>query len=508
MQWILSLTPECGPDPMALLAQPPEEASIVEVRLDLFPDLDPGAAVAVSPLPLLLTLRSQREGGRGPNDPKERQERLKRAYRAGPALLDLEFVRDVDLIREFGMSPERCILSYHDTEGIPDDIDSIASEMLDRPAALIKIISSPSRITELERILRLFKLAGNRSTRNRRRLIAFGMGPVGLPTRFLSPLLGAPISFASWQGGAAAAPGQKTAWEMEAVCGHLSAPPTRLFGVVGSDVSSSLSPILHAAAYRKLKLPYLFLPLSLPNPDDLDEIFCPEGCGFFDRLDLPTGGWAVTQPYKELAARSADFQAPRVRRAGAANTLILKPDRIIAENTDADGVTGSLMAAKIKVEAQQALIQGCGGAARGAAVGLDLAGATVFLRGREAVKTARIAETLGIEVAQEGFRADILINATPLGRHPGDPLPFSEDEVQASQAVLDMVYSDEETPLIRLATELGRVTVDGRGMLAYQGMAQFAAMTTHIPPRVEMLEALGFSRADAGDVDNPDGLQA
>ncbi len=493
MQWIVSLTPECGEDPIALLANPPEGAAIVEIRLDLFPGLEPSAAVAAAPLPLLLTLRSTAEGGRGPDDPGQRREILRKALMAAPAMIDLEFQRDRSLIREFGLSPERYMLSFHDPESVPGNIEDIAREMLECPAALIKIITSPSGIRDLEKTLALFNPEQKRTARDAGRLIAFGMGTVGLPTRFLSPLLGAPLGFTSWRHGASAAPGQKTLREMEAVCGHLSGPPRRIFGVVGSDVSTSLSPILHAAAYRELGIPDLFLPISLSDPSDLDEIFRPEGETAFDRLNLPVGGWAVTRPYKEIAARSADFPAPRVRRSGAANTLILKKDRIIAENTDADGVTASLKAAGIGIEGARVLIQGSGGASRGAAVGLDLAGAEVYLRGRDPEKCAGIAENLKIQSAPEGLDAEILINATPLGSGGDDPLPFSEDEIRGAEAVLDMVYGTEKTSLIRLAQSLEKTTVDGRTMLAYQGMAQFAAFETRIPPKRAMLEALGLS---------------
>lgn len=497
MQWIVSLTPECTGSPLEALGKAPKQASMVEVRLDLFPSLDPQAAVEACPLPVLLTLRSEVEGGRASMDATIRRKILTRAWKAGPALIDLEWQRDLELSRELGLPPENILLSTHDPDGIPENPGEIAAGLLDTPCALAKVVTHPNCFQDLIKILQLFSSAGGFDKKELRRLMAFGMGAIGLPSRFLSPLLGSPLGFASWQDGAGAAPGQKTAEEMEAVCGHLKGRPSRIFGVIGAEVSLSLSPRLHAAAYRSLGLPYLFLPLSVPALEELDLLFRPAGETCFDELGLAAGGWAVTRPYKEVAASIADFRAPRVRRAGAANTLILKEKQIIAENTDADGVTGSLKAAGVKLSGKTAIIQGTGGAARGAAVGLDLAGATVSLRGRNRKGCETLARELGIEAISEDCSSEhaILINATPLGASQADPLPFSTEEIDACDGVLDMVYAREETPLIRRARQAEKTIVDGRTMLAFQGMAQIAVFTMSVPPREEMLAALsGFEQ--------------
>ena len=79
---------------MEAIARPPEGASIVELRADLFPGIDLGAAIRACPLPVLVTLRSSAEGGRGPTDSGERRVVLEAAREAGAALVDLEHERD------------------------------------------------------------------------------------------------------------------------------------------------------------------------------------------------------------------------------------------------------------------------------------------------------------------------------------------------------------------------------------------------------------------------------
>lgn len=493
MQWIVSLTPEVAEDPFTALASPPDGASVIELRLDLFPDIDLRAAISACPLPVLATLRSNTEGGRGSDDPEIRSEILASARNAGAALIDLEHARDRDLVNDLGLTPEQIVLSWHDPAGTPDDLETIVAALHEGPARIVKAIPTAASLADLESVLALHQRFNHRRAHNRR-LIAFAMGTVGIASRYLAPLLGPPLSFAAWQDGAAAAPGQLTIGRLEAAIGHLSGPPQRLFGVVGHDVSRSLSPALHNAGYRALGLPNLFVPISVPDENELIEVFTFLGDTLFDRIGLAAHGWAVTTPFKDIAAAAAEMAAPRVLRAEAANTLVLRETGMAADNTDADGIVASLISLGIDAHGRTAVVQGTGGAARGAAVGLHLAGAEVFLRGRDAEKTAETAEFLEIGALEAGAfpeNAEILVNATPLGTHDDDPLPFGNDEFDTATAVVDMVYAAHETALINRARAAEIPTADGRVVLAHQAFAQFAAFTTRMPPKKAMLKAIG-----------------
>ncbi len=499
MELIASLTPEACTDPMAALARPPAAASVVELRGDLFPELDVRAAVSACPLPVLFTLRSCREGGKGPDDPAQRRRLLEHAREAAAALLDLELERDTPLLADLGLEPERIVLSWHDPEGTPPDLERVCERLLELPVRWAKAITTARNLADLEAVLGLHRLL-NRSKPARRRLITFAMGEVGVPSRFLAPLMGPPLAFAAWHPDAPAAAGQLAASRLLEVAGHLSAPPQRLYGVVGADVSRSLSPVLHAAAYRELALPYLFLPVSVPDPAELEELFVPRGKGLFDRVGLSTWGWAVTTPYKERAAAVATLAAPRVRRSNAANTLLLREGAIYAENTDADGVVGCLMTAGIDPCGKTAVVQGTGGAGRAAAVGLHLAGAEVLVRSRDRVRADAVAQALGVSSCPSDElppAATIAVNATPLGGRAEDPSPFSAGELARLTAVVDMVYATHATALARAATAAGVILLDGREVLAHQGFAQLAAFTGCVPPRQAMRAAIGLDEQRA-----------
>jgi 3-dehydroquinate dehydratase/shikimate dehydrogenase len=492
MDWIVSLTPEVSDDPLEAISQPPDGASIVELRVDLFPGLDVRTAISACPLPVLVTLRSEAEGGKGTVEGGERRESLEAARYAGAALIDLEYERDRDLVRDLGLAPEQVVLSWHDVSGTPDDLADTAARMFQSPARWIKVIPSVNSLADLEAVLALHQQF-NASARRDRRLLTFGMGTAGIASRYLAPLLGPPLSYAAWSAGAEAAPGQLTIVQTESIISHLNGPPQKVYGVVGRDVSRSLSPVLHSAGYRDLGLPFVFLPVSVSDPLELSKLFAPQGETCFDRVGLAARGWAVTTPYKAEAAAAADLHAPRVVRAGAANTMILNSQQVVAENTDADGIVGSLVSLGIEPMGLRAVVQGTGGAARGAAVGLYLAGAEVTVRSRSGERAHEAAELIDVDWCEPGDCPDdaaILVNATPLGGETGDQPPFADREIEQATAVVDMVYADHTTDLIERATEAGAAVADGRDVLLHQGLAQFAAFTQRVPPRDAMRKAL------------------
>jgi shikimate dehydrogenase len=67
----------------------------------------------------------------------------------------------------------------------------------------------------------------------------------------------------------------------------------------------------------------------------------------------------------------------------------------------------------------------------------------------------------------------VLINSTPLGLKPGDPLPIQADRFPRAEVALDMVYARGETTWIQTMKSRVRRCADGRAMLVAQGAAAF-----------------------------------
>jgi shikimate dehydrogenase len=84
--------------------------------------------------------------------------------------------------------------------------------------------------------------------------------------------------------------------------------------------------------------------------------------------------------------------------------------------------------------------------------------------------------------------ADLLLNATPLGR--GGELPLPATRLPRDGAVVDLVYTSEGTPLVHAARERGLRRADGWTVLLAQGAAAFEAWTGRPAPRAAMRAAL------------------
>ena len=165
---------------------------------------------------------------------------------------------------------------------------------------------------------------------------------------------------------------------------------TWVAGVAGAPVAHSLSPLIHNAWIAAAGLDAVYVPFAPPA----------EGFEAFAR-GLRGGavrGLNVTVPFKETALDLADSASDRARAAGAANLLTFSPrGEIVADNTDGAGLLAALseQAPGFDVSAGPVAILGAGGAARGAAAALAMAGAPEI---RIVNRTRQRAEALAIAV--------------------------------------------------------------------------------------------------------------
>jgi 3-dehydroquinate dehydratase/shikimate dehydrogenase len=274
----------------------------------------------------------------------------------------------------------------------------------------------------------------------------------------------------------------------------------KVFGLVGNPVQHSLSPRLHNGLYRELGVAAVYLAFEV---EDFGAFWLEivEG-GVLGRLGMPLSGLSVTMPHKEIALAVAGASSPLAVRVEAANTLVRRREVWEAENTDPEGVVAALESRGIPLTGRRVVVAGVGGAGRAAAVGLAEAGASVHLANRSAWRGAEVAERLELPfVPLEDLDAacyDLLVNATPLGRQPRDPLPFDLDRAGEDAAVLDMAYSsDEQTPLVAAARSRGLQVVEGREVLLGQASSQFRMMTGLPLAQPAARRLLGLEAGDA-----------
>ena len=265
-------------------------------------------------------------------------------------------------------------------------------------------------------------------------------------------------------------------------------------GVVGWPVSHSRSPAIHNAALRATGLGdrwhYQLLPVA---PDLFRETV----------LALPAAGFRgvnVTIPHKEAALGLATEGSSRAAAIGAANTLVFEETgRIVADNTDAPALIQEI-GERTQIRGASTLVLGAGGSARAAVWALlDAGAAEVLIWNRTPERARRLAAEMGARaVAEPPQETDILINCTSAGLQTAgqleDLLP-PRHRLERHRAVVDLVYREGGTPLIRAARERGVPTVDGLEMLIAQGAIAFERFTGKAPPTEAMRAAVGLSSA-------------
>jgi shikimate dehydrogenase len=188
-----------------------------------------------------------------------------------------------------------------------------------------------------------------------------------------------------------------------------------------------------------------------------------------------------------------------VRRTGACNTVWQEDGAVAGDNTDVGGVGAEVRRLMDGKAVRRALVLGTGGSARAAAVAIadGWPGAEVAVVSRDAERAAafeRWAKEAGVGVwglgVGEAERADIVVNATPLGLQTQDPMPMDVETLEriAPSAVLDLVYARGATKLVREARARGVRAADGRGVLVAQGAEAFRQFLRAEPP-VEIMRA-------------------
>ena len=446
----------------------------VEVRADLLDSPD-AALELLARLPAgvraLFTIRLERQGGAFRGGDEERLALFRAALARGAVLVDVEWSSEA--ARALSAENAPLIISHHDFDSMFNDtqLEKLTRDATTLSPRAIKLI--PTARSPRDGLRMLEWVAG--ATADGPHRIGFAMGEEAFFSRVLAPAWGAPITYGAL--GNAVAPGQASAADLLELyqVPRLSAE-TRTLGVIGNPISHSLSPHMHNAGLAERGIDAVYLPFLLASFDDLKPLVGP----------LRVDGLSVTIPFKEDAFRyAAENVEERARRAGAANTLVFRPDgagtqSVGGYNTDFDGVLGPLARRGISPAGLTTAIIGNGGASRGAAAALCDAGADVTLYYRNPDRGAPVARDLGVAgkpLSELAGNERLIVNATPLGLKPGDASPIPEGVFTSDSIAFDMVYGTAVTPFIQAAQAAGATCIHGKEMLVEQGLVQFELFT-------------------------------
>lgn len=277
-----------------------------------------------------------------------------------------------------------------------------------------------------------------------------------------------------------------------------------LLGVLGSPIEHSKSPILHAAAYRRLGLDWAYGAHNI-GEDAL--------AGFLGTRGPGWRGVSLTMPLKSVVVPLCRTIDDMARRTGAVNTVVFAgPDAdapFDGFNTDVEGVRGALDA--VGAGRRRVEVLGNGNTAASMVVALAERGATdLLLRVREPARAAdvvRLARSLGLrtEVARladpQRFQAvDVVANTIPGGTELRVAYP---PDVRREATLLDAIYDPWPTALAQHWIDAGSRVVSGLDMLLHQAVGQIRRFVrpedgARDATDAQLIETMRTALADAG----------
>lgn len=287
----------------------------------------------------------------------------------------------------------------------------------------------------------------------------------------------------------------------ERITGH-----TELIGLIATPIRHSSSPTMHNHAFAKLGLDYAYLAFEVGNEELEDTI---KG---FRAMNIR--GCNVSMPNKTVVHKYLDQLSPAAELCGAVNTIVNDNGVLTGHITDGIGFMESVRDRGFDPIGKKVTIVGCGGAGTAIQIQAALDGVAElaifniqdesFERAKQTVKDINektdckatlydLADTE--ELRKQMAESYMFINATGVGMKPLEGQTYIKDAsmLRPDLKVCDVIYSPAKTALLEMAEEVGCETMNGLGMMLFQGAAAFKLWTGQEMP-IDYIKEVLFNK--------------
>jgi 3-dehydroquinate dehydratase/shikimate dehydrogenase len=431
----------------------------------------------------IATCRREANGGKFIGSLAAEMEVLSKAAAAGFQLVDLELESaevlkkgELQKLRDTGVA---LIISHHDFSSTKD-LDKVYERIAPFQPDFYKIVPTAKTLSDNVTLMRFMERMHENAN-----IIGICMGDAGIISRVLGLRAGSAFTFAAATQGEETGPGQIAARTLiETYRIDQVDAATKVYGVAGNPIRSSLSPIMMNTAFRRETVNAVYLALQTAKVSDLINLV----------REIPIQGLSVTMPHKQEIMAHLEKTDPLSAKIGACNTVLRAQDgKLYGFNTDVAGIVGPLEK-RMSLRGAKALVLGAGGAARAAVFGLRDKGTEVCIFNRTPETAQKLARQSGSKTIKKEALAktpfDVVINATPVGMAGQKVSSLLEPKDLNTKLVFDLVYNPLETPLIRMARQQNIPFITGVEMFVQQGARQFEIWTGKPAPEEEMLRVV------------------
>lgn len=246
---------------------------------------------------------------------------------------------------------------------------------------------------------------------------------------------------------------------------------TELIAHLGYPTHAFKAPMIYNPYFESIGVNAVVVPMGC-KPDDYEAVLR----SVFALTNIR--GALVTMPHKVATLALLDELTPTVKVAGACNAVKRLPDgRLLGDMFDGEGFVRGLLRKGLVLRGARVLVVGCGGVGSAIAASLAAAGVAAItlydvhplsaeaLAARLRTHYPRIAVATG---ERDPAGMDLVVNATPLGMLPGDPLPVDMERLEARTFVGEVVMRTEMTAFLQAAQARGCRVQVGSDMLFEQ----------------------------------------
>jgi shikimate dehydrogenase len=246
---------------------------------------------------------------------------------------------------------------------------------------------------------------------------------------------------------------------------------TSIIAHLGYPTESFKAPLIYNPYFASISVDAIVVPMGVKAEDY--QQFLPS----LFRLSNIRGA-LITMPHKITSVSLVDEVSKVAKIAGSCNAIMRRADgKLVGDMFDGEGFVRGVLRKGRRVEGARALVVGSGGV--GSAIAASLADAGAAMLGLFDVSDAAAAAlagrlrthypTLEVKVGSKDPQGyDIVVNATPIGMKPGDPLPMDVERIAPSSFVGEVVMKEEMTPFLRAAEAKGCDIQVGTDMLFEQ----------------------------------------
>ncbi len=267
----------------------------------------------------------------------------------------------------------------------------------------------------------------------------------------------------------------------------------KTFAVIGDPIDHTLSPTIHNAAFKHLKMNCNYIAYKIKK-QELES-------GIESLKSIHISGFNVTIPHKINVLNYLDELDNDCSKINAVNTVVNKDGMLKGYNTDVFGFLEPFKIRNISLSDYVVLLLGAGGVARAVIAACsqehvrNIVVANTNLE--HAKQLSQLSKNIGVniqtinitQINEYEYDYDLIVNATPLGLNNEHSI-ISDTMIKKNTIVYDLVYRPMQTNLLKRAQKQNAVVIYGYEMLLYQAAKSFELWHNRESPLDIMKQAI------------------